>query len=154
MLLTGTHARTLDDKKRLALPKRIREQFGEAKELFVTPGPDQCLWIFTQDSLEKLSERLDRSSATDADARVFRRLFFARTETVDIDGNGRILIPDGLAALGNLRRDVVLIGVQHHLELWDGERWQHYEAEHGPRFDKVAEGAFQKGTGQVGDLLH
>jgi MraZ protein len=144
MLLTGTHARVLDEKKRLALPKRIREQFGEAQELFVTPGPDQCLWIFTQGSLEKLSERLDKSSATDADARVFRRLFFSRTEAVDIDGSGRILIPEGLATLGNLQRDVVLIGVQHHLELWDNQRWQQYQAEHGPRFDAVAEGAFQR----------
>src|ERR1700677_4559061 len=100
MLLTGTHVRTLDDKKRLALPKRIREQLGEAKELFVTPGPDQCLWLFTQGGLEKLSERLDQSSATDADARVFRRLFFSKVEAVDIDGRGRILMPETLAAPG------------------------------------------------------
>jgi MraZ protein len=143
MLLTGTHIRTLDDKKRLALPKRIREQFGEVTQLFVTPGPDQCLWIFTQEGLEKLSQRLDQSPETGADARVFRRLFFAKTEAVDVDGTGRILIPERLAAFGNLRRDVVLIGVQHHLELWDHERWQEYQAEHGPRFDTVAEGAFK-----------
>jgi MraZ protein len=144
MLLTGTHVRTLDDKKRLALPKRIREQLGEAKKLYVTPGPDQCLWIFTQGGLEKLSERLDQSSATDADARVFRRLFFSKVEEADIDGSGRILIPEGLAAMGNLQRDVVLIGIQQHLELWDNQRWQQYQAEHGSRFDAVAEGAFQK----------
>lgn len=144
MLLTGTHNRTLDNKKRLALPKRIREQLGEAKELFVTPGPDKCLWIFTQGGLEKLSERLDRTPATDAEARVFRRLFFAKVEAVDIDASGRILIPERLIAFGNLQRDVVLIGVQQYLELWDQESWERYQAEHGPRFDAVAEGAFQK----------
>ena len=144
MLLTGTHLRTLDDKNRLVMPKRVREQLGEVTQLFVTPGPDQCLWIFTQAELEKLSERLDQSPATDGEARVFRRLFFAQTEAVDVDGNGRVLIPDRLASFGKLQRDVVLIGVQHHLELWDNERWQQYQAQHGPRFDAVAEGAFQK----------
>lgn len=144
MLLTGTHNRTLDDKKRLALPKRIREQLGEAKELYVTPGPDKCLWIFTQGGLEKLSERLNHAPATDAEARVFRRLFFAKVEEVDIDASGRVLIPERLIAFAALKREVVLIGVQEYLELWDQESWEHYQTEHGPRFDAVAEGAFQK----------
>ena len=56
MLLTGTHSRTLDDKKRLALPKRVREQLGDPATLFVTPGPDQCLWVYTQAELERQLE--------------------------------------------------------------------------------------------------
>jgi MraZ protein len=144
MLLTGTHVRTLDDKKRLVLPSRIREQMGEAKQLFVTPGPDQCLWIFTNDNLERLAEKLDRAPATDGEARIFRRLFFAQMEAVDVDGNGRILIPERLVSFGSLQRDVVLLGVREHLEVWDNQRWQQYMAEHGPRFDAVAEKAFQR----------
>jgi MraZ protein len=144
MLLTGTHPRTLDEKKRLALPKRIREHLGEAKELFVTPGLDQCLWIFTQQGLEELAGKLDQTPATDAEARVFRRLFFARMEAVDIDGSGRILIPERLVAIGKLVREVVMIGVRDHLELWDEALWQQYMDQHGPRFDAVAEKAFQR----------
>ena len=53
MLLTGTHPRTLDDKKRLVLPKRVREQLGEPSLLYVTPGPERSLWLFTQDCLER-----------------------------------------------------------------------------------------------------
>jgi MraZ protein len=145
MLLTGTHPRTLDDKKRLALPRRVREQLGEPQTLFVTPGPDQCLWLYTQDGLERLAERLDRSPATDAEVRVFRRLYFAQTESVDVDRNGRILIPERLVQFAGLRHDVVLIGVRDHLELWDAERWQQYLAGNAPRFDTVAEGAFRQG---------
>jgi MraZ protein len=144
MLLTGTHPRTLDEKKRLALPKRVREQLGEPATLFVTPGPDQCLWLYTQQGLETLAEKLDQSPATDAEARVFRRLYFAQTEAVDLDRTGRVLIPDRLVQFAGLRHEVVLIGVRDHLELWDAERWQQYLAHHGPRFDAVAEGAFQK----------
>src|SRR5262245_59891812 len=93
MLLTGTHPRTLDDKKRVALPKRVREQLQEPTTLFVTPGPDQCLWLYTQDGLERLAEKLDQAPATDSEARVFRRLYFAQTEAVEVDRSGRILIP-------------------------------------------------------------
>ena len=61
MLLTGTHPRTLDDKKRLTLPKRVREQLGDVTQLFITPGPDPCLWVWTRQELERLSERLDQA---------------------------------------------------------------------------------------------
>jgi len=88
MLLTGTHPRTLDDKKRLALPKRIREQIGEETPLFATPGPDQSLWIYTKDELERLSAKLDQTHGTGGDARRDRRLFFAQLEAVDLDRSG------------------------------------------------------------------
>jgi MraZ protein len=143
MLLTGTHPRTLDDKKRLTLPKRVREQVGEVNQLFVTPGPDQTLWIYTPGELERLSAKLDETPATDAEARVFRRLFFAQMEEVDIDKAGRVLVPDRLVQFAGLEHDVILLGVRDHLEVWDAARWQAYLTEHGPKFDKVAEEAFR-----------
>src|ERR1700736_1992613 len=141
MLLTGTYPRTRDDKKRLGLPKRVREQLGEPETVFVTPGPDQCLWLYCQAGLEQLAEKLDQSPATDAEVRVFRRLYFAQTEAVDVDRTGRILVPDRLLQFAGLKHEVVLIGVRDHLELWDAERWTQYLAQNAPRFDAVAEGA-------------
>ena len=78
MLLTGTHARSLDEKKRIALPKRVREQLGEVKQLFVTPGADQTLWLYDQRGLENIGAKLDQAPATDSEARVYRRLFLGR----------------------------------------------------------------------------
>jgi len=144
MLLTGTHQRTLDDKKRLGLPRKVREQLGEPNSLFVSPGPDQCLWLFTQAELEQLSAKLDQAPAADAEARVFRRLYYAQTEAVDVDRSGRILIPDRLAQFAALQREVVLISVRDHVELWDAQRWQQYLTQNAPRCDAVAEGAFSK----------
>jgi MraZ protein len=145
MLLTGTHPRTLDDKKRLTLPKKIREQLGETTEkLFLAQGLDQCLWIYDTGGLERLSEKLDHTPATDAEARVFRRLFFAQMEAVDLDKAGRLLVPERLVGFADLKHEVVLIGVRDHLELWDAERWQEYLGRNGPRFDAVAEASFQK----------
>src|SRR5437867_9942664 len=105
MLLTGTYPRTLDDKKRLALPRRVREQLGQPETLFVSPGPDQCLWLYTQLELERLSEKLDQAPAADAEARVFRRLYFARTESVDVDRTGRILISEGMLRFAGLEHE-------------------------------------------------
>jgi MraZ protein len=144
MLLTGTYPRSLDDKKRMALPKRVREQLGEPETLFVTPGPDGCLWVYTQEGLERLADKLDQAPATDAEARVFRRLYFAQTEAVDVDRSGRVLVPERLVQFAGLQHDVVLIGVRDHLELWDTARWQEYLTRNAPRFDAVAEGAFRK----------
>ncbi|MFL5244951.1 MAG: division/cell wall cluster transcriptional repressor MraZ [Gemmataceae bacterium] len=144
MLLTGTHSRTLDDKKRLGLPKRVREQLQEPAILYVAPGPDACLWLYRQDELELLAAKLDQSPATDAEARIFRRLYYGQTEKVDVDRSGRILIPDRLAQFAGLQHEVVLIGVRDHLELWDSGSWQQYLTLNAPRFDAVAEGAFQK----------
>jgi MraZ protein len=137
MLLTGTHPRTLDDKKRLALPKRVREQVGEITQLFVTPGPDQSLWIYTKDELERLSAKLDATPATDVEARVFRRLFFAQMEAVELDRTGRILVPERLVQFAGLEHEVVLLGVRDHLELWDAGRWTAFLNAHGPQFDKL-----------------
>jgi MraZ protein len=144
MLLTGTHPRTLDDKKRFTLPKKVREQLGEANELFVAQGLDKCLWIYDKRALEGLAEKLDQTPATDGEARVFRRLFFAQMEAVDVDKVGRVLVPERLISFAGLQHEVVLIGVRDHLELWDAERWQQYLGENGPRFDAVAEASFQK----------
>ncbi len=143
MLLTGTHPRTLDDKKRLTLPKRLREQVGEVTQLFVTPGSDQSLWVFTKEELERFSAKLDLTPATDSQARVFRLLFFAQLEGVELDRMGRILIPDRLVQFAGLEHEVVLLGVRDHLELWDSKRWQAYFDLHSLEFDKAADQAFR-----------
>jgi MraZ protein len=144
MLLTGTHPRTLDDKNRVALPKRVRELLGEPATLFVTPGPDQSLWVYTEPALEALAGRLDQAPATDAEARLFRRLYFAQPELVDVDKSGRILVPDRLGKFAGLGKEVVLIGVRDHLELWDAARWTAYVETNAARFDQAAEQAFTK----------
>jgi MraZ protein len=143
MLLTGTYPRTLDDKKRLVMPRRVREELGEAKKLYVTPGPDQCLWVYTVNGLQQLADKLDRTPATDTEARVFRRLYFAQTEAVDLDRAGRILIPERLMQFAGMQHEVVILGVQDHLEVWDAGKWKAYSEQHTPRFDAVAEAAFR-----------
>ena len=146
MLLTGTFERAIDEKQRIAIPKRLREAFGKSNErgLFVAPGMDGSLFLYAESAFLKIAERLASASPTQKDVRAFNRLFYAQAERVELDGQGRVRIPPRLAQLARLDKEAVLIGVQDHLELWDRSRWQSYLAEKTAQYDTIAEAAFEK----------
>ncbi len=145
MLLTGTFSRAVDEKLRVAIPKPLRDALGSSAKgvLYVAPGTDGSLALFTEDALADLATRLARSSPNAQDVRAFSRLFYARAQAVEVDGQGRVRIPPELAQLAALGKEAVLIGVQTHLELWDRERWNHYVQEKQSQFDQIAEAAFE-----------
>ncbi|MGA2033881.1 MAG: division/cell wall cluster transcriptional repressor MraZ [Thermoguttaceae bacterium] len=144
MLLTGNFTRSLDEKLRLALPKRIRDamQCTDAAGLFIAPGTDASLAIYSEEAFARLAERLTRVSPTRQDVRTFTRLFYARAQRVELDSQGRIRIPPELVTIARLEKEVVLLGVQDHLELWSAERWRSYVAEKQLHYDEIAETAF------------
>lgn len=144
MLLTGTFSRAIDEKLRVAIPKPLREALGPGAKatLYVTPGTDGSLALYTEDSLAALAERLAEASPNAQDVRAFSRLFYARAQAVELDGQGRVRIPPELAALAGLGREAVLVGVHDHLELWERRRWEQYVAQRQNQFDQIAEAAF------------
>jgi MraZ protein len=144
MLLTGTFSRTLDEKQRMAIPKRLRDvmQCPAGGGLFVAPGTDASLAIYTETEFARLGERLAGVSPTRQDVRAFSRLFYGQAQRVEVDHQGRIRIPPELVSLAKLEKDVVLLGVQDHLELWATALWQAYVAEKQPHYDEIAETAF------------
>jgi MraZ protein len=149
MLLTGTFTRAIDEKLRIAIPKTLREALGSSAKgvLYVTPGTDGSLALHTEGSLAVLAERLAASSPNAQDVRAFGRLFYARAQAVELDGQGRVRIPPELAQLAGLSKEVTLIGVQDHLELWDRQRWEQYVQARQNQFDQIAESAFEKSDG-------
>ncbi len=144
MLLTGTFARAIDEKLRVAIPKRLREPLGcpIGGSLFVGPGTDGSLAIYTEEALECWGKRLELAPPTQRNVRAFMRLFYAQAQRVELDRQGRIRIPAELAALARLGKEAVLLGVQDHLELWAADRWRAYAAEMQTRYDEIAEAAF------------
>jgi MraZ protein len=145
MLLTGTFTRSIDEKLRLAIPKRLREAMGVSQPedgLYVAPGTDRSLAIYTEEGLERLAARLAQASPAQHQVRDFTRLFYARAQRVELDAQGRIRIPPELAELANLEKEAVLVGVQDHLELWNLPHWEAYLQERQSRFDEIAEAAF------------
>src|SRR5262245_14871461 len=96
MLLTGTYARSMDDKLRLAIPKPLRDLLQGADAgngLYVAPGTDGSLALYTEEAFARLAERLAGASPAGQDVRTFSRLFYARAQRVELDRQGRIRIP-------------------------------------------------------------
>jgi MraZ protein len=146
MALTGTWPRSLDDKGRLAVPKRVRDELGgeTLTEIFIAPWTDKSLALFTPSAFESLAERFKSSSKTDV--RNYMRLFYARADRGDLDKQGRVRIPDRLREFAELDQKVVLLGVSDHLEVWDATRWEEYVAKLNPQFDEIAEQAYEIGS--------
>jgi len=144
MYLTGTFSRTIDEKGRVAIPKRLREALegAEGKGIYLAPGTDGSLSMYTEEAFGRLASRLAQESPTRHDVRAFTRLFFARAQRVEIDGQGRILIPPDLVDLVKLDKEVALLGVQDHIEVWPAAKWQTYLDKQQPQYDRLAEGAF------------
>ena len=144
MLLTGTFARAIDEKLRVAIPKRLRKSLGcpIGGSLYIGPGTDRSLAIYTEDELERWGRRLESAPPTQRNVRAFIRLFYSQSQRVELDRQGRIRVPSELAALAGLEKEAVLLGVQDHLELWTPESWQTYSAEMKARYNEIAEAAF------------
>jgi MraZ protein len=123
--LTGTYSCQLDTRS-LVLPKEVAEQLGKVETMLLTPGPDRCLWLGTQASVARVLDRVEKSGATDHEVQAFRRLYFAQTEKASVNDSGKMMIPEKLAEYAGLGKEMVLVGIDDHFELWDAARWQHY----------------------------
>ena len=144
--LTGVFVRTIDEKRRIALPKRLRDAlFGDNQStIYLAPGTDQSLAIYTEESFADLFKQLSHNSPTSQDVRAFSRLFFSRAERVNLDGQGRFRISPELAEIAELTSESVLIGVGNHIEIWDRLRWESYQAEKQLQYNEIAERAFNQ----------
>jgi MraZ protein len=111
--------------------------------LYVAPGTDGSLALYTEESFTRLAEQLAASPPTGQDVRAFSRVFFSQAQRLELDAQGRIRIPPELVNLIGLGKDVVLVGVRDHLELWDRPRWEAYIKEQQTHYDQLAERAFQ-----------
>mgnify|MGYP003680001090 CR=1 FL=1 len=134
----------MDDKSRFAVPKRLREQFGEEelRSIYVAPGTECSLDLYSKIAFEELADRVATMSPTRADIRNYKRLFYGRAERVDLDSQGRIRIPERLVTFAGLQKEVVLIGVHDHVEVWDSAVWQQFLEKHSTDFDSMAAGVF------------
>ncbi|MCC7424262.1 MAG: division/cell wall cluster transcriptional repressor MraZ [Planctomycetaceae bacterium] len=145
MPLTGTYERNLDDKQRLAVPKRLKEQFGEGEltSLFVAPGTEKSLFLYSPQAFNTLAAKLSEKATNRVEIRNYLRLFYAQAEEVPLDSQGRIRVPERLVAFAELKKDLVLLGVHDHAEIWDKDVWSQFLATSGAQFDQLATQAFQ-----------
>ena len=139
MALTGTYERTMDDKLRLAIPRQLRDGFREAdsEELFLAPGNEGCLSIFSKTGFEAFAAKMATISTGRVQVRNFLRLYYSQAECVQVDKQSRVRIPERLVKMAELKHNVVLIGVHDHVEIWDKERWDSFLSQNGSQFDAL-----------------
>jgi MraZ protein len=142
MAFTGTHFRTLDDKSRLAIPKIYREgicaEGPSVTTMVIAPETEQALALYSESQFQRRAEEVRRCTRDSQELRTFLRLYFSQAESVEIDKQGRIRIPERLIRFAGLQQEVVLLGVNDRVEIWDRGRWETFMQTHSHSFDQFA----------------
>jgi len=133
----GEYLHTLDEKGRIIVPAKFRDNLGE--RCVITRGLDQCLFLYPESEWKNVEEKLKRLPLTQRDARAFTRFFFSGATDVELDRQGRIVIPSGLRQYAKLEKEVVVIGVSTRVELWAKEVWTEYAQQAEASFEAIAE---------------
>ncbi len=118
-MLIGEYEHTLDPKGRVNFPARLRESLGES--FVLTKGLDNCLFVYSLEEWTLLEQRTRALPLSKA--RGLQRFLFAGAAQVEPDKQGRVLIPQNLREYAGLQKDVMVVGVSNHAEIWDKERW-------------------------------
>jgi len=121
-MLLGEHEHALDDKNRLTLPARLRDQLGD--RVVVTRGLDGCLYVYAAAEWAKLAERVGALDPLSREARTMQRFFFASGLDAELDKQGRVVIPANLLESAGIGREVTVAGIYDHLEIWDRAAWR------------------------------
>ena len=124
-MLIGEYLHTLDDKKRISLPSKFRKEVG--RKVVVTRGLDTCLFMFSEKAWEKIAEKVSNPPVGQADTRGMSRFLLAGAVETEVDGAGRILIPDFLKEFAGLKSRVILAGVSDRIEIWNEKTWEEYK---------------------------
>jgi len=122
----GTHYPRLDDKGRLILPAKFRDELAEG--VVVTKGQERCLYVFPAAEFQRITEALSQAPVTAKAVRDYSRVFFASASDEIPDKQGRITIPSPLRQYAGLDKDCVVIGANSRMEIWDSAAWDAYLA--------------------------
>jgi MraZ protein len=136
----GTYTPRLDDKGRIFLPAKFRDELSEG--LVITRGQERCLYVWSLDEFGKLTERMRQQPLGDRAARDYVRMFFAGASDETPDKQGRITVPPMLRDYASLSRDCVVIGAMNRIEIWDAAAWQAYSDQQEQAFSDLSEDVF------------
>ena len=136
-MFLGTHAPRLDEKGRLFLPAKYRDEL--AGGVVITKGQERCLYVFPNEEFERITGALRAAPVTAKAVRDYSRVFFASAFDETPDKTGRITVPPGLREYAGLQRDCIVIGANTRLEIWDAQAWETYLAAQEDSFSEAAE---------------
>ena len=136
-MLLGEYKHNLDPKGRIAIPAKFRETFKDGA--IVTRGLDDCLFVFASKEWQVLAEKLVALPLAQANSRAFVRLMLSGATDVELDSQGRILIPDYLRKYATLKKEAVVAGLYNRIEIWDADVWERYKQKTEGASEEIAE---------------
>ena len=140
-MLLGEYHHNIDDKGRLVIPTKYREELGD--EFIITRGIERCLYVYSKVEWEKLVSKLNTLPFTKKDARTFMRSFFSGATVCEFDKSGRINITSPLVSYAGLTKECVIIGVNDRLEIWSEEAFNKFMDDNSEQLEDIAEHLFE-----------
>jgi len=133
----GEYHHSIDNKGRVIVPSKFREELGEM--FIITRGLDQCLFGYPLSEWKVIEEKLKSLPLTKKDARAFTRFFFSGATESELDKQGRINIPAPLMQYAKLEKECVILGVSNRIEIWSKQIWEDYFSQSEESFAEIAE---------------
>lgn len=144
-MFIGEYTHTLDPKNRLSLPAKFRKELGRA--VVLTRGVDRCLFVYPKKSWAARAAEAAQGASGTAAARGLARLFLAGAMEAEIDGAGRVLVPEYLKNYADIKGKVVVAGVADRVEVWEEDAWKEYTKAIERDAESYAEKVGQSGQG-------
>lgn len=136
-MFIGEYTHNLDQKGRLSIPAKFRPLLQGG--VVVTRGLDHCLFLYTKDEWVSLATKVAALPLSSSKSRSFARLVLAGATSDELDGQGRIIIPEYLRHYAGLKKQSVIIGLYNRAEIWDADTWQQYKRATEEQGDDIAE---------------
>lgn len=150
VMFIGEYNHNLDEKNRLMIPSKFREQLTST--FILTRGLDGCLVIYSIDSWNNITSKLNTLPFTKKDARNFLRFIASNAIDLQFDKQGRIVIPNNLKMHAGLSKECVVIGTLDKIEIWSKENWDKFNLENKDKFELIAENLFNGESGEYDAL--
>lgn len=138
-MFMGEYHHSIDEKGRIVLPSKIREELGE--QFIITRGLDNCLSIYRMDDFKTILNEYKELPNT-KDARNYMRFFLSAATNINFDKQGRINIPTTLVSFASLKKECVIIGVNDRLEIWSKENWEQFMDQNQEFYTDIADKLF------------
>lgn len=142
-MFLGEYQHSVDAKGRLVLPSKFRARLDDG--LIVTKGQERCLYVFPLDRWDQEVEKVNRLPRTDRRSRNYARSFFGSASDQQLDGQGRVQIPQTLRDYAGLDKDVVVVGVSDRVEIWDAASWTDLSGEADELYAGIEEALSEEG---------
>lgn len=146
-MFRGIFHNSLDDKGRMNIPSKLRDQMGDEDKstLVLTLGFDQCLFLYPMESWKKIEDQLSSLNTLNPEVRQFQRTILGNSDEVEMDSQGRIMIPQVLRKEAGLAKSVVIAGMLNRIEIWDKTKYENYHTQTAQSLEMLGQKLSDKG---------